>query len=67
MGSPNDWAVTCSALEAVRSAAKARNAKIVVVVVGSSAELPEERAGAISRFAAIEKKWGFRIGRFIFQ
>lgn len=56
VGSPNEWAVVCSALEAVRSAAKARNAKLVVVVVGSTAELPEERVGAISRIGAIDKR-----------
>ena len=43
-------------MEAVKSAAKARSAKVVVVVVGSSTDLPEERAGAISRLAGIDKK-----------
>ena len=57
LGGASEWAVACSALEAVRSAAKARNAKLVVVVVGSAAELPEERVGAISRIGAIEKRF----------
>ena len=56
IGEASNWQVSCSALEAVKSAAKARNAKVVVVVVGPTQELPEERAGAISRLAAIDKK-----------
>lgn len=56
VGNPSDWAVACSAMEAVKSAAKARGAKLVVVVVGSGGELPEERAGAISRISSVEKK-----------
>lgn len=56
VGDTSNWQVSCSAMEAVKSAAKARNAKVVVVVVGTGSELPEERAGAISRLAAIDKK-----------
>lgn len=56
MGDASDWQVSCSALEAVKTAAKARTAKVVVVVVGPSQELPEEKTGAISRLAAIDKK-----------
>ena len=55
-GEAPPWATTCSALEAVRNAARARSAKMVVVVVGSVAELPEERQGAISRLASIDKR-----------
>ena len=56
VGSPASWATACSAVEAVRSAAKARNAQLVVAVVGPGPELPEERAGAICRIGSIDKK-----------
>lgn len=59
MGDSSSWQVSCSALEAVKSAAKARNARVVVVIVGTSQDLPEERAGAISRLAAVDKKYDF--------
>lgn len=50
------WQVSCSAMEAVKSAAKTRNARLVVVVVGAGGDIPEERSGAISRIACIDKK-----------
>ena len=56
VGNPTAWATACSAVEAVRSAAKARNAQLVVAVVGLGPELPEERSGAICRIGAIDKK-----------
>lgn len=56
VGEVGAWQVSCSAMEAVKSAAKTRSARLVVVVVGAGGELPEERSGAISRIAAIDKK-----------
>ena len=57
VGDPKGWQTSCSALEAVRSGTRSRGARTVVVVVGSTLELTEERAGAISRIAAIDKRW----------
>lgn len=56
LGDAATWQLSCSAMESVKSAAKARSARVVVVVVGSNSDLPEERAGAISRIANIDKK-----------
>lgn len=59
VGTPKDWAVVCAALESVRSAARARNARLIVAVIGSNTELPEERSGAISRIGGVDKKCAF--------
>ena len=55
-GDPNAWATACSALETVKNAARARSARMVVVVIGAGGELPEERTGAISRISGVDKK-----------
>jgi hypothetical protein len=56
VGDAAAWQGTCSAMEAVKSAAKTRNARLVVLVVGPGGEIPEERSGAISRIASVDKK-----------
>ena len=56
MGESKAWATSCSAIEAVKGAARARSAKMVIVIVGPSTDLPEEKSGAVSRIAGLDKK-----------
>lgn len=56
VGDKDSWATSCSAMEAVKNAARARSAKMLVIIVGGNDELPEERAGAIGRISGIDKK-----------
>ena len=59
VGEMGAWVRACGGLDAVRTATRGRGARTVVVVVGPAAgELPEERLGAISRQAGIDKKCG---------
>jgi hypothetical protein len=61
---PTSWKQACACLEAVRSAARCRGARVVVAVVvdplANGLGIPEDRASALARLAGIDRQcvWG---------
>ena len=58
VGDPSSWAWLVTQLDVVRTAARSRNLRVVVVVVlpSSTAEVPEDRASMICRQVGIDRR-----------
>ncbi|KAK3279876.1 hypothetical protein CYMTET_12260, partial [Cymbomonas tetramitiformis] len=58
LGDPTSWQTSCQQLDTIRSSMRARNTKLVIVVVqpNNHWEIPEERASVLRRRADVEAR-----------